>query len=116
MIYTIIKVIITSLLIVAISELSKRSSLFGALLASLPLISVLAMLWLYIDTKDVGKVADLATSVFWLVIPSLVFFISLPILLKKGLNFYLSMGLSMSVTAVCYFIMITILTRYGIKL
>lgn len=116
MIYTIIKVIITSLLIVAISELSKRSSLFGAFLASLPLISVLAMLWLYIDTKDVGKVADLATSVFWLVIPSLVFFISLPILLKKGLNFYLSMGLSMSVTAVCYFIMITILTRYGIKL
>lgn len=114
--YTIIKIIITSLLIVAISELSKRNSLIGALLASLPLISVLAMFWLYLDTKDVGKVADLATSVFWLVIPSLIFFISLPILLKNGLNFYLSMGLSMSVTAGCYFLMITILTRYGIKL
>ena len=114
--YTIIKVIITSLLIVAVSELSKRSSLFGALLASLPLISVLAILWLYIDTKDVGKVADLASSVFWLVIPSLVFFISLAILLKKEFNFYLSMGLSASVTAGCYFIMIALLTRYGIKL
>lgn len=114
--YTIIKVIITSLLIVTISELSKRSSLFGALLASLPLISVLAIFWLYIDTKDVGKVAELATSVFWLVIPSLVFFISLPILLKKGLNFYLSIGLSMSMTAGCYFLMITLLTRFGIKL
>jgi hypothetical protein len=88
----------------------------GALFASMPLISVLAMLWLYIDTKDVAKVADLATSIFWLVIPSLVFFISLPVLLKKGLNFYLSMGLSISVTAVCYFFMIAILTRYGIKL
>lgn len=114
--YTIIKIIITSLLIVAISELSKRSSLLGALLASLPIISVLAMLWLYIDTKDVAKVSDLAASVFWLVIPSLIFFISLPILLRKGLNFYLSMGLSMSVTAGCYFLMITLLTRYGTKL
>lgn len=116
MIYSIIKVIITSLLIVAISELSKRSSLFGALLASLPLISVLAMLWLYIDTKDVAKVSGLATSIFWLVIPSLVFFISLPVLLKKGVNFYLSMGLSMSMTAGCYFFMIALLTRFGIKL
>ncbi len=114
--YTIIKVIITSVLIVAISELSKRSSLLGALLASLPLTSVLAMLWLYIDTKDTEKVADLAASICWLVIPSLVFFISLPLLLKKGVVFYLSMGLSMSMTAGCYFLMITILTRYGIKL
>jgi len=113
--YTIIKVIITSLLIVAVSELSKRSSLTGAIFASMPLISVLAMFWLYIDTKDVAKVSDLAISVFWLVIPSLVFFITLPVLLKKGLNFYLSMGLSMSVTAGCYFLMIAVLTRYGIK-
>ncbi len=114
--YTIIKIIITSLLIVSISELSKRSSLLGALLASLPLTSVLAMLWLYIDTKDVTKVSDLATGIFWLVIPSLIFFISLAALLKKGVVFYLSMGLSMSATAGCYFLMIAILTRCGIKL
>ncbi len=116
MIYTIIKVIATSLLIVAISELSKRSSLLGALFASMPLISVLAILWLYIDTKDVAKVSDLATGIFWLVIPSLAFFVSLPILLKNGVNFYLSLGLSMSVTAGCYFFMAQILMRYGIKL
>jgi len=116
MIYTIIKVIITSLIIVAISELSKRSSFFGALLASLPLTSVLAMLWLYMDTKEVGKVTELANEIFWLVIPSLAFFISLPLLLKKGLNFYLSMGISISVTAGCYFIMLALLARFGIKL
>lgn len=116
MIYAIIKVIITSVLIVAISELSKRSSLLGALLASLPLTSVLAMLWLYVDTNDVAKVSGLATSVFWLVLPSLVFFICLPILLKKGVEFYLSMGLSMTVTAGCYFLLVVLLTRYGIKL
>ncbi len=93
MIYTLSKIIITSLLIVAISEISKRSSFIGALLASLPLISVLAIVWLYIDTKDVTKVSELASNVFWLVIPSLAFFISLPLLLKRGLDFYLSMGL-----------------------
>lgn len=113
--YTIIKVLLTSVLIVAISELSKRSSLMGALLASLPLTSVLAMLWLYLDSKDVSKVAELASSIFWLVIPSLVFFISLPLLLKKGVTFYLSMGLSLSMTAGCYALMLSVLTRYDIK-
>jgi len=116
MIYTLSKLLITSLLIVAISEISKRSSFIGALLASLPLISVLAMVWLYIDTKDVTKVSELASSVFWLVLPSLVFFISLPLLLKRGLDFYLSMGLSMLLTAGCYFLLLKILLRFGIQL
>jgi uncharacterized membrane protein (GlpM family) len=114
--YTIIKVIITSLIIVAISELSKRSSMIGAVLASLPITSTLAMLWLYVDTKDVGKVAALASGIFWLVIPSLVFFISLPLFLKKGIGFYVSMGSSIALTAGCYFVMIAVLARYGIKL
>lgn len=61
-----------------------------------------------IEEKFIAKVSDLATSIFWLVIPSLVFFISLPVLLKKGVEFYLSMGLSMSVTAGCYFLMIAL--------
>ena len=116
MIYVLSKFMITSLIIVVISEISKRSSLIGALLASLPLISVLAMIWLYIDTKDVTKVSELASSVFWLVLPSLAFFISLPLLLKRGLDFYLSMGLSMLLTAGCYFLLIRILLRFGIQL
>ena len=115
MIYTLSKLLITSLLIVAISEISKRSSFIGALLASLPLVSVLAMIWLYIDTKDIEKVSALASSVFWLVLPSLVFFISLPLLLKRGLDFYLSMGLSTLLTAGCYFLLIRILLRFGIQ-
>ena len=115
MIYTLSKLLITSLLIVAISEISKRSSFIGALLASLPLVSVLAMIWLYIDTKDIEKVSALASSVFWLVLPSLVFFMSLPLLLKRGLDFYLSMGLSTLLTAGCYFLLIRILLRFGIQ-
>jgi hypothetical protein len=114
--YYLLKLAITTILIVAISEISKRSSLAGAILASIPLVSVLAMLWLYIDTKDTSKVSSLATGVFWLVLPSLALFVSLPLLLKQGLNFYLSMGVSIGITVLCYFVMLAVLNHYGVKL
>ena len=74
------------------------------------------MIWLYIDTKDVEKVSNLATSIFWLVIPSLSLFIVLPLLLKKALNFYLSMGIAISVTVICYYVMISVLSKLGLRL
>ena len=74
MFYYMIKTTITVLLIVAISEVAKRSSLLGGILVSVPLVSVLAMIWLYYDTRDVEKVISLSHSVFWLVIPSLSLF------------------------------------------
>lgn len=116
MTYYIFKIVITAILVVAISEISKRSSLLGALLASIPLVSVLAMIWLYIDTKDVDRVAGLASSIFWLVLPSLALFIALPLLLKQGFNFYLSVGASVLLTIGCYWLMITMLDRAGIEL
>jgi hypothetical protein len=114
--YYLVKIAVTTVLIVMIAEIAKRSSFAGALLASVPLISVLAMLWLYIDTKDVTKVSALATSVFWLVLPSLALFVTLPVLLRQGLNFYLSMSISIGITIGCYFLMISILNHYGVKL
>ena len=116
MTYYLVKIAVTTVLIVMIAEIAKRSSFAGALLASVPLISVLAMLWLYIDTKDVTKVSALATSVFWLVLPSLALFVTLPVLLRQGLNFYLSMSISIGITIGCYFLMISILNHYGVKL
>lgn len=114
--YTVVKLIITAGLIVLISEISKRSAAWAAFLASLPLVSVLAMFWLYLDTKDVEKVAALSTHILLLVIPSLAFFVVLPVLLKKGLDFYLSMGLAAIITAGCYGLMLLILARYGVKI
>lgn len=116
MTYYVLKVVLTTLLIVAISEISKRSSLVGSILASVPLVSVLAMLWLYIDTKDVAKVSALASSIFWLVIPSLALFIALPLLLKFGVNFYLSLAISSTITIACYFIMVATLNHFGVRL
>ena len=116
MIYYLVKIAVTTVLIVAISEIAKRSTFVGAILASIPLISVLAMLWLYIDTKDVMKVSALSTSVFWLVLPSLALFVALPFLLRQGLNFYLSISISIALTVMCYWLMVSALNHFGIKL
>jgi hypothetical protein len=114
--YYLVKIVITTLLVVAISEIAKRSSLVAAVLASIPLISVLAMFWLYVDTRDTAKVSTLASSVFWLVLPSLVLFLALPLLLKQGLNFYLSMGIAIGLTGGSYFLMLALLHHFGIRL
>jgi hypothetical protein len=116
MFYTVIKILITSGLVVAISEIAKRSSMMAGILASIPLISVLGFIWLYLDTKEVEKISNLSTSIFWLVIPSLALFVTLPILLKKGIGFYPSLGIATSVTVVCYYLMIIVLGKFGIKL
>jgi hypothetical protein len=116
MIYYALKVFISALLIVAIAEISKRSSLLGSLLASIPLVSVLAIIWIYVDTKDVEKISALSSSIFWLVIPSLALFVALPLLLKQGVAFYLSLGISIAITAICYWLMLAVLGYYNIKL
>ena len=116
MAYYLVKIAITTILIVAISEIAKRSTLIGAILASIPLVSVLAMTWLYVDTKDIAKVSALSISVFWLVLPSLALFVTLPLLLKSGFNFYLGISISIVVTAACYFLMVSVLNHFGVKL
>jgi hypothetical protein len=83
----------------------------GAVLASIPLVSVIAMIWLYVDTRDVDKVARLATGIFWLVLPSLVLFVTLPLLLRGGVAFYPSLALSVALTVAAYFAMV-----YGLRL
>ena len=82
--YYLAKVAITALLVVAISEIAKRSSLMGALLASLPLTSILAFIWLYLETGSGEKVAALSASILWLVLPSLVPASGLGILAQPG--------------------------------
>ncbi|CCU78145.1 hypothetical protein HSACCH_00438 [Halanaerobium saccharolyticum subsp. saccharolyticum DSM 6643] len=116
MLYLTIKTIISAVIIVAVSEIAKRSSLFGAILASLPLVSYLGIIWLYIDTGSKNQVAQLSKSVFWMVIPSLSFFIILPVLLKTEINFYLSLLIATAIMVAVYFAMIFILQRVGINI
>jgi hypothetical protein len=114
--YSLLKVAISAILIVAVSETAKRNAVLGAIFASIPLVSVLAMIWLYRDTRDVEKIAALAESIFWLVLPSLLLFVALPLLLRRGVEFYLSLGLSIGITVLGYFVMLEILKRFGISL
>jgi hypothetical protein len=92
--YFVIKTLITALVVAGVSELSQRYSLVAAALVSLPLTSILAFIWVYHDTKDVQKIIELSYSIFWLVLPSLIFFILLPLFLKEGMKFFPALALA----------------------
>jgi hypothetical protein len=106
MLYYTIKILLSATVLVAVSEIAKRSSLLGALLASRPLTSLLAFVWLYVETSDVQKISALSWNIFWLVLPSLALFLVLPLLLKQGWGFWLSLALASLATAACYGIML----------
>lgn len=110
-----VKVALTAVLVVAVSEIGKRSPLWAALLASLPLTSLLAFVWLYLDTGDPERVAALASSILWLVLPSLVLFLTLPPMLRAGWNFWLSLAASCGATAAAYVALAWLLARAGIE-
>ncbi len=112
-----IKIILSAVLIVLISEISKRTSFWGGLIASLPITSLLAIIWLYIDTGDKEKVSKLSINIFWFVLPSLLFFITLPFFITKlGWNVYFSIAVSSGITMFGYYLMAALLAKYGIKI
>lgn len=100
--YYIAKTGVSALVIVTVSEVAKRSSLFGALIAALPLTSLMAFVWMWAEKTEISEIAELSTSIFWLVIPSLLFFIIFPVLIHKGFSFWMSFALSSSVTMIAY--------------
>jgi len=111
--YFLIKTLITAVVVVTVAEVAKRSSLLGGLIVSIPLTSFLALIWLYWDTKNNQKIIDLSNATLLMVVPSLAFFIFLPILIKLNFSFFISMTGSALLTAGCYWIYITILSKMG---
>ena len=116
MLYYASKLILSAAIIVLVSEVAKVNASLGALIKSLPLISILAMIWLYVDTRDVGRISELSTSTFWLVLPTLPMFLVLPALLKNGFGFYASLGISIGVMLACYLIAVPFLARFGVQI
>ena len=112
---TIIKILISSGIILLVSEIAKKDNLFGSLIASIPLVSVLSMIWLYVDTNDINKVKALANGILWMIVPSMSLFIVLPILINYGIQFYLSLTISILVTMVCYLLTISLMNYFGFK-
>jgi hypothetical protein len=116
MIYLLVKAALSGLLIAAASEAARRSPTFGALIVSLPLVSLLGMIWLWRDTHDIGRVADLAEGAFWYVLPSLPMFLLIPALLRRGVGFWPALGAGCALTIALYGLMATIGPRFGLKL
>jgi len=113
--YLVVKTIITVIIIVAISEIARRSSFIAGILASIPLTSALAITWLYFDTKEVDTVVNLSNSILLLIPPSLTFFVVLPLALKR-LDFICSFLISIVATVLVYWLYIALLSRFGIRL
>lgn len=116
MFYYLVKLTLSASLIVAVSEIAKRSSFVGALIASLPLTSLLALIWMYVEKTETQAIADLSRSIFWLVLPSLAFFLLFPALLSKGLHFWSSLGISVSATIVLYGALVWVLRLFHVTL
>jgi hypothetical protein len=110
-----LKVALTATLVVAIAEIAKRSAFWAAVLASLPLISLLAFMLLYLETGDTQKIAVLSQGIFWLAIPSLLLFLLLPLLLRSGWGFWSSLGTSALTTAAAYLAMAWAMGRFGLR-
>jgi hypothetical protein len=116
MLYYVIKVVVSALVIVAVSEIAKRSTGFAAFVASLPLTSLLAFVWLRFEGEAPQRIGELSGQIFWLILPSLVLFPLLPFLLRHGLSFWVSLGASVAATAGAYLLMLPLLRRLGLSL
>lgn len=106
-----LKTLISALLIAGASELGKRSSVAGAILVSLPLTSLLAMLWLWHDTRDPARLASFSMDILWLVIPSLALFVVLAWLLRAGFHFWWSLAAAIAATLIAYAASLLVLGR-----
>ena len=100
--YFLTKTLITALIVAAISELARRFSLMAALLASLPLTSILAFIWIYVEQKDATPLIQMSHDIFWLVLPSLAFFLIFPFLLKLEWGFVPALLSSCLMMAILY--------------
>lgn len=115
-VYIALKVLITALVVVGISEIGKRFSFAAGVLASLPLTSILAFVWLYQDTKNITEVIDLSYVIFWMVLPSLFFFLALPFFLKLGWKFYPALITSSFLMFGVYSLYVVVMGKLGVKL
>ena len=115
MIYLALKVAVSAIAIVAASEVAKRSPLLGGIIISLPLGTLLSVIWLYIDTGDPAQVSALTRSVLFMVFPGLIFLVALPVLLRMEFAFPLALIVSIAVTAVTYGIYVRALAAAGVS-
>ncbi len=107
------KYLITAVVVVVVSELAKRSDKLGALVAALPLVTVLTLIWLYLESQPMAKIANHARYTFWYVLPTLPMFLIFPWLLPR-VGFWPSLGAGIAITMFCFGLLSIVLRRYQI--
>ena len=116
MFYLIIKALLSGVIVAAVSEIAKRWPGLGGLVASLPLVSVLGMMWLWRDTHDPERMAAHATGTFWFVIPSLPMFLLIPAMLKRGTGFWPALAAGCVLPMALYALMVWLGPKLGLRL
>lgn len=116
MTYLILKYAVTALIIVVVSEVAKRSDRAGALIAALPLVTVLAMIWLHVEKQPMERIANHAYYTFWYVLPTIPMFLLMPWLLRRGLGFWPALAAGCGCTVVCFAAAAMVLKKFGIGL
>ncbi|MFL6856705.1 MAG: DUF3147 family protein [Allosphingosinicella sp.] len=116
MYYLIVKALLSGIIVATVSEVARRHPGWGGLIASLPLVSVLGMIWLWRDTHDPARMAAHAEATFWFVLPSLPMFLLVPRMLRHGHSFWLALTLGCVLTAALYAAMVHLGPRWGLRL
>ena len=116
MLYLVIKALLSGIIVMAVSEIARRSPAFGAFVASLPLVSLLGILWLWRDTHDISRIAGHAEATFWYVIPSLPMFLAFPWMLRHGIGFWVAIGSACFLTIALYGVTVLVAARFGVRL
>lgn len=116
MLYLLIKALLSGAIVAAVSEIARRYPGWGGLVASLPLTSLLAMIWLWRDTGDSERIAELSMSTIWFILPSVPLFVALPLLLRSGVGFWTALAIVVAGTLALYALMFWAAPRLGLKL
>lgn len=112
----VVRAILSGLIVALIAMVARRNPAAGALIASLPIISLLSMIWLWRDTGDAARLADHAEATFYYVVPSLPMFLLIPWMLRHGSNFWIAIAAGCAVTILLYLVTIVIAARFGVRL
>jgi uncharacterized membrane protein (GlpM family) len=113
--YLIFKYLVTAGVVVLVSELAKRSDKLGGFIAALPMVTVLTLIWLYVEQQPASKISNHAYYTFWYVIPTLPMFLLFPYLMEKT-SFWAALAISVVFTVVLFGTYAFALKRFGVNL
>jgi hypothetical protein len=116
MAYLLLKALLSGLIVATASEVARRWPGIGGLIVSLPLVSLLTFLWVWKDTGDGERIAQLSQSTFWFFLPSMPLFLLLPAMIRSGVNFWVAFGIAIAGTAALYALMFFLAPRIGLRL